>query len=548
MADDKSEKLRICPLCKSFVGDDAEQCPRCGAELGPEPETPEKEAAEAKEISLKEEMKAALFMCPECGAFLSEKAEKCPVCKAQIVTEGEEEEIEEAPELPEAVETVEDVDAAQKCPLCGTTLSKDATMCSNCSSEFVMKKPRPVKKEIDEFFEEEKAPPERKRPAVAKRKRSTPVPAKVAKKEKIRTKKPAKAPAKPSVRMKKVGLKPERKFELVLYASLMALIVHYLGYQTGVQNITYSAAILYGVLLLVGIVLVFRFKIIEMFPKRFLVLVLGFVVSSLAVLSWYVLAPGLISLIALALGVAIVVVGLVLLRGWKTGVESIHLILVYGILLLFLTSFYAILQSPATVNLQVLIVGFIGTGFVILSFVMTIYKKLTFVPELLIEEVASKDKLGVTKGVPGRVYGNDVPWYSKASALILLDKLDEALECVDIALKLNPKNEVALVIKGNVYSKMGNHMEALRAYNNALKINPRYEVAWNNKGNALSRMKKYTEALRCYEEAIKIVPNYREAWVNKGYILAKLGKYEDAASCAEKVTSITPGAKARTRA
>ena len=130
--------------------------------------------------------------------------------------------------------------------------------------------------------------------------------------------------------------------------------------------------------------------------------------------------------------------------------------------------------------------------------------------------------------------GSDAPWYSKGAALVVLGQYEEAMACIDTALRINPRNEVAWVNKGNALVRMGRLVDALRCYNSAIKVNPRYEVAWNNKGNALARLGKFDDALRCYERALVIDASYRGAWVNKGYVLAKIGDFEAAAKCADE--------------
>ncbi|MCK4444615.1 MAG: zinc ribbon domain-containing protein, partial [Thermoplasmata archaeon] len=50
---------------------------------------------------------------------------------------------------------------------------------------------------------------------------------------------------------------------------------------------------------------------------------------------------------------------------------------------------------------------------------------------------------------------SDLPWYSKGAALTILGRYDEALECIDAALKINPENEVAWVNRGTALSRMG---------------------------------------------------------------------------------------------
>jgi RNA polymerase subunit RPABC4/transcription elongation factor Spt4 len=142
-------------------------------------------------------------------------------------------------------------------------------------------------------------------------------------------------------------------------------------------------------------------------------------------------------------------------------------------------------------------------------------------------------------GAPDVPSNSDLPWYSKGAALTILGRYEEALECIDAALKINPINEVAWVNRGTALTRLGKHREALKSFNEAIKQNPSYEVAWNNKGNTLARLKRFDEALKSYEMAIEIDEMYREAWVNKGYILAKMGRYEDAARCADFVASFS---------
>ena len=131
--------------------------------------------------------------------------------------------------------------------------------------------------------------------------------------------------------------------------------------------------------------------------------------------------------------------------------------------------------------------------------------------------------------------GSEAPWYSKGAALVVLGRYEEAMACIDTALKINPRNEVAWVNKGNALVRTGRLVDALRCYNSAIKVNPRYEVAWNNKGNALARLGKFGDALRCYERALALDRTYRGAWVNKGYVLTKIGDFEGAAACADEV-------------
>jgi tetratricopeptide (TPR) repeat protein len=51
---------------------------------------------------------------------------------------------------------------------------------------------------------------------------------------------------------------------------------------------------------------------------------------------------------------------------------------------------------------------------------------------------------------------------------------------------------------------MKKYNEALECYNKALEINPRYAEAWYNKGNVYSIMEKYNEASKCFMIALSL--------------------------------------------
>jgi tetratricopeptide (TPR) repeat protein len=67
---------------------------------------------------------------------------------------------------------------------------------------------------------------------------------------------------------------------------------------------------------------------------------------------------------------------------------------------------------------------------------------------------------------------------------------------------------------------MNKYNEAIQCYDKALEINPRDAKAWNNKGLAYADMNKYNEAIQCYDKALEINPRDAEAWYNKGLAYA----------------------------
>ncbi|CAK86537.1 unnamed protein product, partial (macronuclear) [Paramecium tetraurelia] len=132
----------------------------------------------------------------------------------------------------------------------------------------------------------------------------------------------------------------------------------------------------------------------------------------------------------------------------------------------------------------------------------------------------------------------DDAWYNKGLALYNLNKYQEAIECYDKAISINPKYDAAWNNKGNSLYDLKKYQEAIECYDKAISINPKYDAAWNNKGLALYDLKKYQEAIECYDKAISINPNNDNALSNKGLSLHSLKKYQDAITCYDQALSI----------
>ena len=59
------------------------------------------------------------------------------------------------------------------------------------------------------------------------------------------------------------------------------------------------------------------------------------------------------------------------------------------------------------------------------------------------------------------------------------------------------------------------HDEALECYNKALEIDPDYISAWNNKGYPLYGLDRYEAAIECYDTALEIDPGFGLAINNR---------------------------------
>ena len=131
-------------------------------------------------------------------------------------------------------------------------------------------------------------------------------------------------------------------------------------------------------------------------------------------------------------------------------------------------------------------------------------------------------------------------WNNKGVALVGLDRYEEAIECYDKALEINSELEEIWFNKGNALGGIGRYEEAMECLDKAININPRDSGAWHNKGNLLSTLGRYEEAMECLDKAIEINPRFEYPSYNKEKVLVDLSRYEEAIECFDKAVEINP--------
>ena len=100
----------------------------------------------------------------------------------------------------------------------------------------------------------------------------------------------------------------------------------------------------------------------------------------------------------------------------------------------------------------------------------------------------------------------------KGMSYAFIKKYDEALECSNKALELDPNNSDNLNNKAWALSNLGKNDEALECSNKALELDPNSAWAFTNKAWALNGLKRHDEALECSNKALELDPNSIPNW------------------------------------
>ena len=96
-----------------------------------------------------------------------------------------------------------------------------------------------------------------------------------------------------------------------------------------------------------------------------------------------------------------------------------------------------------------------------------------------------------------------------------------------------------LILKGIELSSQGRYEEAIQCYDQALAINPDDKEGWNGKGDALDDLGKHEEAIICYDYVLRIHPD-DSTWAMKGIVLNKINRREEAIVCFDKALAMNP--------
>jgi protein O-GlcNAc transferase len=131
---------------------------------------------------------------------------------------------------------------------------------------------------------------------------------------------------------------------------------------------------------------------------------------------------------------------------------------------------------------------------------------------------------------------------NRGNTLFRLGRLEEALAGYDTALALTPNSADAAFNRGNVLLKLGRWAEALRSYDAAITRRPEFSKGHHYRGMALRRLRRPAEALASFERALAIDSNYRDAWCGLANALRDLGRFDEALAAYDRTLQLDPDA------
>ena len=90
----------------------------------------------------------------------------------------------------------------------------------------------------------------------------------------------------------------------------------------------------------------------------------------------------------------------------------------------------------------------------------------------------------------------------RAEEIFMAGNAHQALELIDIIIGENTSLAEPHLLKGNIYTAVGQHEKAGVAYSKLVKIDPGFVSAWFRLGNNAYRAKQYQKAIDCYRNEL----------------------------------------------
>ncbi len=119
---------------------------------------------------------------------------------------------------------------------------------------------------------------------------------------------------------------------------------------------------------------------------------------------------------------------------------------------------------------------------------------------------------------------NRLKLYKKGVNLMADEKLEDACEVFEQALRIDPGSVDTLLKLGYARFHLDQYADALKAYDRVLEIDVTHPEAWNLKSLVDYEQKNYSKALDAVENAVESDPNYGMAWYNKACYLSLLNQ------------------------
>ncbi|MCR4336221.1 MAG: tetratricopeptide repeat protein [Candidatus Omnitrophica bacterium] len=130
--------------------------------------------------------------------------------------------------------------------------------------------------------------------------------------------------------------------------------------------------------------------------------------------------------------------------------------------------------------------------------------------------------------------------YFTAQILIIDEKFEEAIPCLDAAIKHNPFDGAVYNDRALCMIELGKLDGAMEFFDRGIAVEPDFATIHHNKGWFLNQMGHPAEALACFQQALELQPRRAVTYENMADCFYKLGQIPEAIGACQKAIEFLP--------
>ena len=129
-------------------------------------------------------------------------------------------------------------------------------------------------------------------------------------------------------------------------------------------------------------------------------------------------------------------------------------------------------------------------------------------------------------------------WYAKGAVLVSTERYQDAIDCFNRAIVIDPSHLNAWYNKGIAWNKLSDNVEALECLNEAVRIMPTHARSWEAMGLIYAKDNVYDKSVLCFEKVVALESGNKRGWYYKGAALYRIERIAEAIEALEKAAAL----------
>ena len=148
------------------------------------------------------------------------------------------------------------------------------------------------------------------------------------------------------------------------------------------------------------------------------------------------------------------------------------------------------------------------------------------------------DSLDILLDLSSKIKRRQILFKDIAMCHYKMNKLEKALEAVQVSLSENSNNISSLFVEGLIFREQGNFSESISSFKRLLELDSKNRDALYQLGKIYHQKGEYREALESFDKVLEFRPRDNEVLKAKGFSHDELNEYKEASEALKKSINV----------